>query len=91
MRVFCENEGIKYIKSSPYHPQTNGAVEFINKAEQEYLQKRKNIMNDNFDIAIELDNIINGVILFNYNNKIHSIAGYSLNNIKDTDEFSFYR
>ena len=31
MRLFCENNNIKYIKSSPYHPQTNGSVEIIHK------------------------------------------------------------
>ena len=31
MHFFCENNNIKFIKSSPYHPQTNGSVEIIHK------------------------------------------------------------
>lgn len=47
MPIFCENEDIKYIKSAPYHPQINGAVEIIHKTEQIYLEKRKKIMKIN--------------------------------------------
>jgi len=41
MYIFCKNEDIKYIKSAPYHPQTNWAVEIVLKTEQTYLEKRK--------------------------------------------------
>ena len=35
MKLFCENNNIKFIKSSPYHPQSNGSVEIITKIECE--------------------------------------------------------
>ena len=35
MKLFCENNNIKFIKSSPYHPQSNGSVEIIHKIECE--------------------------------------------------------
>ena len=81
MRIYCENNNIKFIKSSPYHPQTNGAVEIIHKLEQEYLLKRKYQMKENFDLEIELSNFI-----FYHNNKTHSITGYIPSLIRDTDD-----
>ena len=81
MRIYCENNNIKFIKSSPYHPQTNGAVEIIHKLEQEYLLKRKYQMKENFDLEIELINFI-----FYHNNKTHSITGYIPALIRDTDD-----
>lgn len=41
MSLFRENNNIKYIKSSPYHPQTNGSVEIIHKLEKDYLYNKK--------------------------------------------------
>ena len=35
MRIYCENNKIKFINSSPYHPKTNGAVETILKISNE--------------------------------------------------------
>ena len=79
--IFCENEDIKYIKSAPYHPQTNWVEEIIHKTEQQFLEKRKNILKDNFVLELELDNLI----LF-YNNKKHTATGYAPNELKDIDE-----
>ena len=31
LKLFLENENIKYIRSAPYHPQTNGCVEALHK------------------------------------------------------------
>ena len=46
---FCEENNIKLIHSSPYHPQTNGSVEATHKEIQkyicmEYLKNRKNLI-----------------------------------------------
>ena len=40
MIIFCENNNINYIKSSPYHPETNGSVEIIHRYECEFLEKK---------------------------------------------------
>ena len=41
MHIFCENENIKYIKSAPYHPKTNGVVEIIHKLSNNFSKKEK--------------------------------------------------
>ena len=71
----------EYIKSAPYYPKANWVEEIIHKTEQQFLEKRKNILKDNFVLELELDNLI----LF-YNNKKHTETGYSLNELKDIDE-----
>ena len=81
MHIFCENEDIKYIKSAPYHPQTNGAEEIIHKTEQHFLEKRKNILKNNFVLELELD-----IFILFYNNKKHTSAGYTPNELKDIDD-----
>ena len=64
---FCEENNIKLIHSSPYHPQTNGSVEATHKEIQkficmEYLKKQKK-----FNIEESLFEIIKI-----HNNKTHS-------------------
>jgi hypothetical protein len=81
MKIFCENSNIKFIKSSPYHPETNGTVEVIHRYENEYLLKRKTILRDDFDIGIALDEFI-----IHHNNKKHSITGFKPCRIRDTED-----
>jgi hypothetical protein len=81
MKIFCENSNIKFIKSSPYHPETNGAVEVIHRYENEYLLKRKTILRDDFDIEIAHDEFI-----IHHNNKKHSITGFKPCRIRDTED-----
>ena len=81
MKIFCENSNIKFIKSSPYHPETNGTVEVIHRYENEYLLKRKTILRDDFDIEIAHDEFI-----IHHNNKKHSITGFKPCRIRDTED-----
>lgn len=38
IKLYCENNNIKYINSSPYHPRTNGAIEIAHKNLQKNIQ-----------------------------------------------------
>ena len=43
-------QGIDHIRGSPYHPQSQGAVEAFNKTIQNFLYLAKNMNEDNFDL-----------------------------------------
>ena len=47
MKIFCENSNIKFIKSSPYHPQTNGPIKIMHRLCCDYLYKNKKILKKN--------------------------------------------
>lgn len=81
MKLFCENSNLKFLKSSPYHQQTNGAVEVMHLIENEYLIKRKTILRDDFDIENALDEFI-----IHHNNKKHSITGFKPCMIRVTED-----
>ena len=70
------------IHSSPYHPQTNGAVEFTHKEIQKYIFNEYIKNKNNFKIDDALFNIIKI-----HNNKIHTTTKRSPKEIRDlTDE-----
>ena len=81
MRLFCENNNIKYIKSSPYHPQTNGSVEIIHKLEKDFLYNKKKQLGNYFDLEISLVEFV-----IYHNNKKHSITGFIPNDIRSTED-----
>ena len=81
MKIFCENSNIKLVKSFPYHPQTNGAVEVMHRFENDYLIKRKIQLRDDFDIEIALDEFI-----IHHNHKKHLIPGFKSCTIRDTED-----
>ena len=49
MKVFLKNQKIEYIRSSPYHPQSQGAVEGFNRTIQNFLYFSKDMNIDGFD------------------------------------------
>ena len=79
IRIFCENNNIKYIRSTPYHPQSNGSVEILHKIECEYLNKQKNLLKDNFNLEIAL-----AEFAIYHNRKKHSTTQYAPIDIRDS-------
>ena len=49
MKDFLKHQGIKYIRGSPYHHQSEGAVEGFNKSVQNFLCLAKDMHKDKFD------------------------------------------
>ena len=69
VKVLCEKFLIKHIFSSPYHPQTNGMVERLNRTLCNSLAKVKE-KDEDWDIHIP-------AILFAYRTKRHATTGYT--------------
>jgi hypothetical protein len=69
VRILCEKFLIKHIFSSPYHPQTNGMVERLNRTLCNSLAKVKEKEED-WDIHIP-------AVLFAYRTKRHATTGYT--------------
>jgi hypothetical protein len=69
VRILCEKFLIKHIFSSPYHPQTNGMVERLNRTLCNSLAKVKETDED-WDIHIP-------AVLFAYRTKRHATTGYT--------------
>ena len=68
MKVFLINQNIEYIKGSPYHSQSQGAVEGFNRTIKKnffYLSKNMNLdeFNKNFQYMISLCTIAIGNIV----------------------------
>ena len=72
IKGYLNSHNIKYIKGSPYHPQSQGSVESFNKYIQTFLVKSKDHLKDNF----ELENSVYDFLLY-YNKKKHSTTKYS--------------
>ena len=72
MIIFCENNIIKYVKSSPYHQETNSSVEIIHRYECEFLEKKLKSLKEDFDLEIALDEFV-----YFHNNKKPSITKYT--------------
>ena len=82
LKTYCIDNDIKLIHSSPYHPQTNGAVEVTHKEIQKYIFNEYIKNKNNFKIDDALFNIIKI-----HNNKIHTTTKRSPKEIRDlTDE-----
>ena len=69
VKILCEKFLIKHTFSSPYHPQTNGMVERLNRTLCNSLAKVKE-QDENWDIHIP-------AVLFAYRTKRHSTTGYT--------------
>ena len=72
IKGYLNSHKIKYIKGSPYHPQSQGSVESFNKYIQIFLVKSKDHLKDKFD----LENSVYDFLLY-YNKKKHSTTKYS--------------
>ena len=49
MKVFLKNQKIEYIRSSPYHPQSQGVVERLNRILQSFFYISKDTNLDQFN------------------------------------------
>ena len=74
---YCENNNIRLIHSSPYHPQTNGVCEAVHKEIRKYIYNEF-INNEEFNIEDSLFNITKI-----HNNKIHSTTKRIPKEIRD--------
>ena len=84
LRIFCENNKIKLINSSPHHPRTNGAIEVAHKNLQKAIQLDLLINGDNFNID---ETILNCLKSYNLES-VHSSTGYKPIELRDNyDEF----
>ena len=71
MKVFLKNQKIEYIRGSPYHPQSQGAVEGFNRTIQNFLYLSKDMNLDEFN----LNNSVYDFCMY-YNNRIHSTTRF---------------
>ena len=72
LKTYLEKSGIHHIRGSPYHPQSQGAVEAFNRTVQNFLYLAKDMNGDNFELE---DSIID--FLLHYNNRVHSTTKFS--------------
>ena len=43
IKIYLENNNVKYLRSAPYHPQTKGCCEAVHKEIKSYLLRKKRI------------------------------------------------
>ena len=67
MKDFLKHQGIENVSSSPYHPQSQGAIEGFNRIMQNFLYLAKDIHGDEFDLN---DSIFDFCI--HYSNRKHT-------------------
>ena len=65
-------QGIDHIRGSPYHPQSQGAVEAFNKTIQNFLYLAKDMNEDNFDLE---DSVLD--FLLHYNSRVHTTTKFT--------------
>ena len=72
LKSYLLQQGIDHIRGSPYHPQSQGAVETFNKTIQNFLYLAKDMNEDNFDLEESaLD------FLLHYNSRVHTITKFT--------------
>ena len=82
LKIYLENNDIKFLRSAPYHPQSNGCCEAVHKEIKKFLLAQKENKKDKFDLDIAIEEAID----FHNNRKLKS-TGYKPCEIKDiTDE-----
>ena len=72
LKTYLEKEGVNHIRGSPYHPQSQGAVEAFNKTILKFLYLAYDENNDTF----ELNRAITDFLLY-YNGRKHTTTKYS--------------
>ena len=70
MRQFCQITGIHQIKTSPFHPQTDGMVEHFNSTLKRLFRKLTQTHNTEWDECLPF-------VLWAYRGTIHSTTGFS--------------
>ena len=81
LKTFLENNNVKYLRSSPYHPQTNGCCEAVHKEIKNYLLRKQELLKDKFDLEICLVDAIEF-----HNNRVIKSTGYKPIDIKNTED-----
>ena len=72
MKVFLNNQKIEFIRVSPYHPQSQGAVKGFNRTIQNFLYLSKDMNLDEFNLK---KNSVYDFCMY-YNNRIHSTTRF---------------
>ena len=72
--VFCLENGIKKIRTTPYHPQCNGLAERSVKTIKSMLATYVSEEHDDWDVKLS-------AVVFAYNNTIQSSTGYAPNQV----------
>ena len=70
MKKYCSMTGIKQIRSSPYHPQTDGMVERFNATLKRLLRKLTQNSEVEWDLCLSY-------VLWSYRRTIHKTTGFS--------------
>ena len=81
LKTFLENNNVKYLRSAPYHPQTNGCCEAVHKEIKNYLLRKQELLKDKFDLEICLVDAIDF-----HNNRVIKSTGYKPIDIKNTED-----
>ena len=81
LKIYLENNNIKFLRSSPYHPQSNGCCEAVHKEIKNFLLLNKEKQKEKFDIEVSIEDAID----FHNNRKLKS-TGYKPIEIKDTTD-----
>ena len=78
LKVYLENLNIKYIRSAPYHPQSNGCCEALHKQIKQFLLDDFKNKKDNYDIDISIVNATES-----HNSLQHTITKYEPNYLRN--------
>ena len=78
LKIYLENNHIKYLKSAPYHPQSNGCCESVHKEIKNYLLALKEKQKEKFDLDIAIEEAIDC-----HNNRKLKNTGYKPEELKD--------
>ena len=81
LKIYLENNKIKFLRSTPYHPQSNGCCEAVHKEIKNFLILNKEKQKEKFDIEVSIEDAID----FHNNRKLKS-TGYKPIEIKDTTD-----
>ena len=81
LKIYLENLNIDYIRSAPYHPQSNGCCETLHKEIKNFLLNEKKIKKDKFDIDIAIEDTIEF-----HNYKKHSSTSFEPDYLRNIDD-----